>query len=338
LIQSLLQQFDRVQLGHLPTPIEYAERLTNVLGGPKIFFKRDDCTGLAFGGNKTRKLEFVMADAVKKKADVIITSGGLQSNWARQTAAAARKLGMDAILVLDGGKPDQYQGNLLLDHLLGCEIKFKHFTQEAEDAEMFGDCPVTSTVAEEIRKQGRTPYVVPLGAANPIGTLGYIAAVDELNSQLHEMGIESNYLVLAVGSGGTMAGLTIGLRLLKSKTRIIGISVSRHIREKEKEIADLCNQTAEFLGLDGIRFNPEEFTITYEYIGEGYAVPTAECIEAIRLVAETEGVFLDPVYTGKAMAGLIDLIQKGTFKKSDNVIFLHTGGNTANFAYAKYFQ
>jgi len=336
-LNSLIASYDRIKLGFLPTPLQYAERLTRVLGGPRIYLKRDDCTGLAFGGNKIRKLEFVLADAVKKKADVIVTIGGLQSNWARQTAAAAKKLGMEAVLILDGEEPEQYQGNLLLDRILGCDIRFRKITREEEDAEISGKTPVTGAVVDELRAQKKTPYVASLGAANPLGNLGYITAMDELNTQLKKQGIEANYLVLGIGTGGTQAGVEIGAKLLDMDLKVIGMSASRHTREKSEELAELCNETADFLGLDGIQFAPGDFTVAYDYIGEGYAIPTKECIEAIRLVAQTEGVMLDPVYTGKAMAGLMDWIRKGRFDKHDSIIFLHTGGATANFGYGDRF-
>ena len=337
-LNSLIAAYDRIKLSFLPTPLEYAERLTRELGGPRIYFKRDDCTGLAFGGNKVRKLEFVLADAVNRKADVIVTIGGLQSNWARQTAAAARRLGIDTVLILDGKAPEQYQGNLLLDHILGCDIRFREISREEEDAEISGKTPITGTVVDELRGQGRTPYVASLGAANPLGNLGYVNAMDELNTQLKDQGIEAKYLVLGIGTGGTQAGLEIGARLLDMDLAVIGMSASRHTREKSEELAELCNETAEFLDLDDMQFTPGDFTVTYDYIGEGYAIPTKECIEAIRLVAQTEGVILDPVYTGKAMAGLIDWIEKRRFDKDDGVIFLHTGGATANFEYGDYFR
>jgi D-cysteine desulfhydrase family pyridoxal phosphate-dependent enzyme len=336
-IGSLLERHDRVKLGFLPTPLEYVERLTKALGGPKIFFKRDDCTGLAFGGNKVRKLEFVMADALKRKADVVITIGGLQSNWARQTAAAAKKLGMEVIQVLDGEEPATYQGNLLLDRVFGCDIRFRHISREEEDKEIFGETPVTGPIIEEVKERKKIPYVAALGAANPLGCLGYIAWVDEVSTQLEEMGLKADYMALAVGTGGTQAGIEIGLRLLNLDTAVLGFSISRHTREKAEEMAELCNQTTDFLGLPHIRFAPDEYSVTYDYIGEGYAVPTDDCIKAIRLVAQTEGIILDPVYTGKAMAGLIHMIEAGKFRESDNVIFLHSGGNTANFAYGDWF-
>jgi len=309
-----------------------------MLGGPNIFLKRDDCTDLAFGGNKTRKLEFIMADAHNKNADVIITIGGLQSNWARQMASAARKLGMDVILVLEGGKPDEYQGNLLLNHIMGCELRFEEISQEQEDKEIQGECPVTGRVADEMRKKNRIPYAAPLGGATPLGNLGYINAVGEIKEQCDEMGMKADYIAFPTGTGGTQAGLEIGVRLLELDTKVFGLSISRHTREKTDEIAELCNKTIAFLGLKNYEFTPNEIIVNYDYMGNGYAIPTNECIEAIRIVAKTEGILLDPVYTGKAMAGVIDLIRSKTFRKNENVVFVHTGGGPANFAYNKLFQ
>ena len=337
-IKELLKKFDRVPLTRLPTPLEYAENLTKLLGGPNIFFKRDDCTALAFGGNKTRKLEFVMADAVNKHANVMITIGGLQSNWARQMASAARKLGMEVILVLEGSEPETYQGNLLLDHIMGCELRFQEISQEEEDKEIQGECPITGKVAEEARKAGKIPYTAPLGAASPLGNLGYINAVIELQGQLNELRIKADHIVLATGTGGTQAGLELGVRLLDLKTRVIGLSISRHTREKADEIAELCNKTMDFLGLKDFQITPDEITVNYDYMGRGYGIPTDECIKAVRTLAQTEGIILCPVYTGKAMAGLIDLVKRNTFKKDDNIIFLHTGGGTANFAFSKLYK
>lgn len=336
-IEDMLNKVPRVQLGFLPTPLEKADKLTAFLGGPNIFIKRDDCTGLAFGGNKIRKLEFVMGDALQKKAEVVITTGGLQSNWARQTAAAAKKLGMEAILFLQGEKPQEFQGNLLLDKILGCDIRFAVVDEAEEEGEIKGTFPWTGKIAEEVKKKGKIPYLAAIGAANPLGNMGYITAVDELKSQLDEMKLKADYIVLATGTGGTQAGVELGVRLLGLKTKVIGISASRHRMEKCDEICELCNETLDFFQIKNYRFTPDEIEVNMDYVGEGYAIPTKECIEAINLVAQEEGIFLDPVYTGKAMAGLIDLIKKGRFEKDDNVVFVHTGGNTALFEYNSIF-
>ena len=337
-IEVLFDKSKKIPLAFLPTPLEYADNLTKLLNGPKLFFKRDDCTGLAFGGNKTRKLEYIMADVLEKQADTIITIGGLQSNWARQTAAAARKLGLKIILVLNAKEPEEYQGNLLLDSILGCDIRFKPYTDEEEQREEAGETPITGVIAEEVKRNGRIPYIIPLGGCNPIGNLGYINAIKELKKQSEEKNINIDYIVSAVGTGGTQAGIELGLKLYEMNTQCYGISISRHIKPKSQEIADLCNQTVKYFKLECSQFSPDEITVNYDYIGKGYAIPTNEGIEAIRIVAQTEGIILDPVYTGKAMAGLIDLIKKGKFKKNENIVFLHTGGEIANFAYNKVFK
>lgn len=337
-IKVLFDKFKKIPLAFLPTPLEYAENLTKLLNGPKIIFKRDDCTGLAFGGNKTRKLEYIMADVLEKQAEVIITIGGLQSNWARQTAAAARKLGLKIILVLNGGEPEEYQGNLLLDSILGCDIRFKPYTDEEEQREEAGETPITGGIAKEVKKSGKIPYIIPLGGCNPIGNLGYINAVKELKKQSEEKNMNIDYIISAVGTGGTQAGIELGLKLYEMNTKYYGISISRHIKPKSQEITDLCNQTVKYFKLECSQFSPDEIAVNYDYIGEGYAIPTNESIEAIYLVARTEGIILDPTYTGKAMAGLIDLVKRGKFKKSENIVFLHTGGEIANFAYNKFFK
>jgi len=329
-----LSVFPRVPLTPLPTPLEFAANLSHFLGGPRIFFKRDDLTALAFGGNKTRKLEFIMADAIEKKADVVVTLGGVQSNWARQTASAARRLGMDVALVLEGEEPEQYQGNLLLDYLMGCDLRFVgRIPQDVEDKEIAGECPITGEVAGEIRAKGRAPYIAPLGGATPLGNLGYVSAAVELERQFSDMGISPQYLALATGTGGTQAGLALGVETLGAKTRVMGLSISRHTRPKEEEISELCNRTAEMLGMKHPRFCADHIDVTYDYVGAGYGVPTEEGIEAIKIVAGTEGIILDPVYSGKAMAGVIDLVRRGVLKKGEDVVFLHTGGAAAGFAY-----
>ncbi|MBN2396082.1 MAG: D-cysteine desulfhydrase family protein [Candidatus Atribacteria bacterium] len=330
-----IEKYPKISLAFLPTPLEYARNLTKLLKGPRIFIKHDNCTGLAFGGNKTRKLEYILADALDKKADVIITIGGLQSNWARQTAAAARKIGLKVILVLNGNKPEEYQGNLLLDSMLGCDIRFKPYTDEDEQKEEAGETPITGEIAEEVKRNGQIPYIIPLGGCNSLGNLGYISAIKEIKSQSEEKDIHFDYIVSAVGTGGTQAGMELGLRLYPMDTKSYGISISRHIKPKSQEIADLCNQTVKDFELECGTFSPQEITINYDYIGEGYAIPTIDGIKAIHTLAQTEGIILDPVYTGKAMAGMIDLIIKGFFKKNEQVIFLHTGGEIANFAYHK---
>ncbi|MDD3655720.1 MAG: D-cysteine desulfhydrase family protein [Atribacterota bacterium] len=339
-MMDFIKKYKRIPLAILPTPLELAKNLTEMLKGPNIYIKRDNCTGLAFGGNKARKLEYIIADMLEKKADTIVTIGGLQSNWARQTAAAAKKLGLGVILVLNGNEPGEYQGNLLLDSILGCDIRFKPYSDEDEQKEETGETPITGEIAEEVRRNGKIPYIIPLGGCNPMGNLGYINAVKELKQQTEEGGIHIDYIITAVGTGGTQVGIELGLRLYRMHTRCFGISISRHIKPKSQEIAELCNKTIQDFapGLACRQFYPDEIEVNDDYIGEGYAIPTKEGIQAIHTVAQAEGVILDPVYTGKAMAGLIDLIKKGKFKKNENIVFLHTGGEIANFAYNKIFS
>lgn len=337
-MNAKLQINNKVSLAFLPTPLQFAEKLTKQLDGPDIYFKRDDCTGLAFGGNKTRKLEFIMYDVLKKESDVVITIGGLQSNWARQVAAASKRVGLDVVLILNGEEPREYQGNLLVDFILGSEIFFEPYSDKEEQMEQAGQNPITGKVAEKLIRRGRKPYIIPLGGATPLGNLGYINAVQELKKQSESMQINIDYIVSAVGTGGTQSGIELGLDMCGLETKHYGISISKHIKPKSLEIADLCNLTIDLFKLECEKIIPHNIEVNYDYIGEGYAVPTNECIEAIKIVAQTEGIILDPVYSGKAMAGLIDLIKKKTFKRGETVVFLHTGGQTGIFPYNHCFK
>ncbi len=321
-----LETLPRITLAHLPTPLQEASHLSAALGGPRIFIKRDDLTGLVLGGNKARKLEFVMADAKQKGADVIITTGGTQSNHASQTAAAARKLGMEPILILWRGVHAETQGNLLLNSLLDAEV------QIIDDRSLV---PKTmDDLAADLRSKGRNPYVIPTGASNPLGAVGYVNAASEICEQLKEQGLTAQYLFDAVGSFGTIAGLIVGARYFQAPFQVIGVSVARKKEELADRTANLANETAQLLEMN-LTFTPDEITIYDEYVGKGYGIPTPQGIEAIRLVAQTEGIILDPVYTGKAMSGLIDLVRQGRFTPKDTIIFVHTGGAPSIFAYAK---
>ena len=239
-IKEIVARQPRLRLTPLPTPLEFAPNLTALLGGPRIYVKRDDLTALAFGGNKTRKLEFLLPQAAAEGADTVITLGGLQSNWVRQTVAAARKLGMEAVVVLEGEPPEgDLQGNLLLDRLMGAELRYEpNVPQDVEDLEIQRVFPITGKIAEEYRAKGRHPVLLPLGGATPVGNLGYINAVDELHDQLKELGVKADYVIAATGTGGTQAGIECGLRLSGMDTKMLGISVSRHTRPKEEEIAE----------------------------------------------------------------------------------------------------
>lgn len=323
-----IAELPRLRLAGLPTPLEEMPRLTQALGGPRIFFKRDDLTALALGGNKARKLEFLMADALVKGADVVITTGGAQSNHARLTAAAARKLGLDCVLLLRRERADDWQGNLLLDHLLGAEVRF---TEAREWAELNAE---TEQVAAELRAKGRRPYPIPVGGANPLGATGYVQCVLELLGQLSELGLNLSHLVVSAGSGGTQAGLVVGAKALGAPFQVVGVSVSQRRERIVGRIVELANETAALLEA-GVKVAAEEVTVLDEYLGPGYGISTPESHEALRLVARTEGILLDPVYTAKGMAGLIGQVRRGRLGPQHTVIFLHTGGSPALYAYSR---
>jgi len=323
----LTDKLARVSIAHLPTPLEPLPRLSAALDGPELWIKRDDQTGLATGGNKARKLEYLVADALARGADRLITAGAAQSNHARQTAAAAAKFGLACTLVLRGKEPPQIQGNLLLDQLLGAEIVW------AGNQPLAG---VMSQVAEELQAAGHRPYVVPYGGSNPVGASGYVAAMEELLAQCGERGLHLNHIVLASSSGGTQAGLAVGARALEYKGRILGISVEPQAAILQQRLAGLATATASHLGL-GLTFAPEDFAVDDSYLGGGYGVVGDLEREAIRTLARAEGVLLDPVYTGRALGGLLDLIRRGAFRSHENenkrVLFWHTGGTAGLFGY-----
>ena len=320
----LTDQTRRISLGHLPTPVHALPRLTDTLGGPQLFVKRDDQTGLATGGNKTRKLEFLVADALEHRADTLITAGAPQSNHARQTAAAAARMGMKCVLVLRGQPPAESQGNLLLDELLGAQIRWAE--KSAVPATM-------EAVASELRAQGRTPYVIPYGGSNPVGATGYVAAMEEMVEQARQMKVRFDRVVFASSSGGTQAGLVAGAKATGFAGQVLGISVDVQREELQAMVAALATETASHLKLN-LRFAPGEISVNADYIGAGYGVLGAPEREAIRLAAEVEGLLLDPVYTGRAFAGMVDLIRRGEIRRGETVLFWHTGGTPALFAYA----
>ena len=320
----LTENLPRVSIAHLPTPLEEMPRLSEALGGPRLFVKRDDQTGLATGGNKARKLEFLVAEAMEKGADTIITAGAAQSNHARQTAAAAAKFGLGCCLVLTGQSPSRWNGNLLLDEFLGAEIRWAGERDRTQ---------VMTEVAEEMMHLGRHPYIIPIGGSNPVGAAGYLAAMEELMEQLAERDLQVDRVVFPTGSGGTQAGMMVGAKALGFAGQIEGISVGGTEEELKASLEKLVPETTAFLGLD-LSFASQDFIVHDAYIGEGYAKIGPPEREAIRLSARTEGLLVDPVYTGRAMAGLIDLIRKGVFGKDETVLFWHTGGTPALFAYA----
>lgn len=328
-----LARFPRIRLGHMPTPLERMEALSRHLGGPSIWIKRDDCTGLSTGGNKTRKLEYLMADALAQGADTVITAGALQSNHARQTAAAAAKLGLACHLVVDNrtGRTDAAyteSGNMLLDRLHGA-----HIARHPGGTDLPGEM---ETLAAELRDSGRKPYVIPIGGSNVVGALGYANAALELLAQAAEIGLRIDHLIHASGSTGTQAGLVVGMQALNAGIPVLGVSVGAPRETLEPRVLALAEQTAAHLGLPGV-VGARNVQVTSDYVGQAYGVPTEGMIEAVRLVAGKEGILLDPVYSGKAMAGLIDLIGKGRFGKDDNVVFLHTGGAVGLFGYPEVF-
>lgn len=333
--KRISQSFPRAHLAQLPTPLEEMETVSARLGGPRILVKRDDQTGLATGGNKARKLEYILADAQTKGANVVITWGSLQSNWCRQTAAGAAALGMRAVLLLSkrDDSPVVVDGNHLLDELLGAEI---HVLEPGTNQE---------SVAEELaaleRAAGNHPYVVSVGGSRtggsmeePLGAMGYITAFLETHHQALELGEEPDYMVFATGSGGTQAGLVVGAAVAGAKTKIVGISISGSAQDIKENVADIANQTARSLDLD-FTFAASDMIVFDDYVGEGYGELTQGTVDAIRLVAQGEGILMDPVYTGKAMSGLMGLVESGYFHEDDLVVFLHTGGTPGLFHYGQ---
>ncbi len=326
-----LAQFKRRSYTPFHTPIEPLKKFSEALGGPNIYVKRDDLLGLTSGGNKTRKLEFLMADALDQQADVIITCGAVQSNHCRLTLSAAVKEGLECVLVLEERVANSYDpdgsGNNFLFKLLGAaDIKVV-----PGGSDMLGEM---EKVAAALREKGKKPYIIPGGGSNEIGATGYVACAQEITQQTYEMGLNVDYLVTASGSGGTHAGLLAGFFGTNSGIPILGVNVSRPNEKQIPLIRDLAQRTAKHVGIEG-EIPANAVTCYDEYVGPGYSLETPEMIEAVQLLARTEGILLDPVYTGKTMAGLIGLVRQGYFKKDDNVLFVHTGGSPALYAYTK---
>ncbi len=315
----------RVHIAHLPTPVEYLPNLSRALGGPEIFIKRDDQTGLATGGNKVRKLEFLLAEALAQGAQTLITAGAVQSNHCRQTAAAAASAGLACVLVLTGDRPQKFSGNLLLDLLFGAELIWAAGAAREEMLE--------STYAS-LRDAGRKPYLIPYGGSSPVGVAGYVEAMVEFTQQCYQpplLGTIPNWIIFASSSGGTQAGLALGAKLTSYPGKILGISVDQPADLLRKRIASLATAAAERLG-QPIIFAPEDILVSADYLGQGYGVMGDIEKQAIQLFARTEGVLLDPVYTGRAAAGMIDLVRSGKLGRQDRVLFWHTGGMPALFA------
>ena len=325
----LLSRHPRISLAHLPTPLEFLPRLTRHLGGPDIFVKRDDCTGLGTGGNKTRKLEFLIGDALEKGATTVVTAGAVQSNHARQTAAAAARCGLGCTIVfehrIDGAsEPYLQSGNVLLDKLFGARI-----CNVPKGADMAAEL---ESVAERLKQDGEVPYVIPGGGSNPVGALGYVNCAYELMMQANQQGLVIDHIVHATGSAGTQAGLAAGLKAVHAGVPLLGIGVGALRDQQEERVFDLAARTAAFIGA-GDTVRREDIVCNCDYVGPGYGVPTDAMNDAVLLLARLEGLLLDPVYTGKGMAGLIDLVRKGWFGDARNIVFIHTGGSAGLFAY-----
>lgn len=328
-----LARFPRIFLAHLPTPLERLDRLSEALGGPEIWIKRDDCTGLSTGGNKTRKLEFLMAEALDEGADMVVTQGATQSNHARQTAAFAAKLGLDCHILLEdrtGSNDPAYNlnGNVLLDHLHGA-------TTEKRTGGLDMNAELEAS-AEQFRAQGRKVYSIPGGGSNPTGALGYVNCAYELIGQANDKGLAIDHLVTATGSAGTHAGLIVGLKAMNANIPLLGFGVRAPKDKQEANVFALAEKTAEKIGCPGV-VQRQDVVADTDYVGAGYGIPREDTLEAIKMFAELEAILLDPVYSGKAAAGLIDYCRKGKFKKGERLVFLHTGGAAALFGYDKAF-
>jgi len=323
-----LGSFSRVSLCHQPTPIESMPRLEAELGGPSLFIKRDDCTGLATGGNKTRKLEFLVGEAIAQNADILVTQGAVQSNHVRQTAAAACKVGMKCHALLERrvpGKSAEYEetGNVFLDKVFGATMEFRPAGLDM-NAEALA-------IVEDLRSKGHRPYFIPGGGSNPTGALGYVSCALEIAAQEESNGKYFDWLVMGTGSTGTQAGLVAGFQACGRELPVMGISVRQPRERQIAAVHKLTNSTLEKLGQPAVP--TDTIYVDDGYVGEGYGIPANSTLEAISMTARSEAILLDPVYSAKGMAGLFGLIRQGFFKPTDNILFLHTGGSTALFAY-----
>jgi L-cysteate sulfo-lyase len=325
---ALFEQLPRVELAVLPTPLQDLARLSEALKGPRIFVKRDDLTGLGGGGNKLRKLEYLVADAISNGADCLITAGAMQSNHCRQTAAAAAKCVLDCHLVLSGEPPKKPTGNFYFDQLLGAKL---HFTERHLRNEKM------ESVAKDLREHGRSPYVIPIGGSNAIGAMGYVRAMIELDKQLKTEGIVADRIIFGTSSGGTQAGLVLGAKLRGFTGAITGISIDHGPDDTDDSkfkatIYDIIKEGAQKLGVPEL-VNINDISINYDYLGKGYGVVGELEREAIKLMAANEGLLVGPVYTGRALGALIDLIRRQEIGKNETVLFLHTGDDIALHAY-----
>ena len=329
-----LARFPRVRMFPTPTPLEKLEQLSKALGGPEIWIKRDDCTVVATGGNKVRKLEYLMGEALAQGADHLVTQGAVQSNHVRQTAAVARKYGMKCTALLEhrietNDRDYLTSGNVLLDRLFDCAIEYRPSGLDMNaEAEAKGAA---------LRAEGGKPYVIPGGGSNRVGALGYVGCAQELMQQADELGLRIDRLVTATGSAGTHAGLVVGLQACNAGVPVLGIGVRNPKPVQEANVHRLAEVTAEYVGVKG-GIPRDSVVANCDYVGPGYGQPTPGMTEAVLMLARLEGILLDPVYSGKAMAGLIDLIRKGQFSKSERVVFLHTGGAVGLYGYNGVFE
>jgi L-cysteate sulfo-lyase len=325
-----LARFPRVKLCHAPTPLEFMPNLTRSLGGPQLWIKRDDCTGVALGGNKNRKLEFLMGEALEQKATHVVTQGAVQSNHVRQTAAVCAKLRLKCSALLEhrvDTNDSTYldNGNVLMDRMLGVQLGSRPAGTDMQAA--------IEAVGADLSAQGEVVYLIPGGGSNPTGALGYVDAAFELVAQANAIGLRVDRVVHATGSAGTQAGLVAGMHAMNAGIAVLGIGVRAPKETQEANVLRLARATLAKLGVAG-DLPSQSVVANCDYVGAGYGIPTPGMVEAVTLLAREEGIFLDPVYSGKGMAGLIDLIRKGYFGPDENVVFVHTGGQAGLFAYA----
>lgn len=324
-----LSRFPRVCVAHLPTPLEPLDRLSTHLGGPRIWIKRDDCTGLATGGNKARKLEYLLGEALEQRATTVLTQGATQSNHVRQTAAIAARLGLGCEVFLEkrletDDPSFNESGNVLLDRLLGAKIAVCARGSDIRQAML--------DRAQALQAQGERPYIIPTGGSNPVGALGYVRAAGEFVEQTESLGLMIDEIVHGTGSAGTQAGLVVGLAAQRCRIPVLGVSVGKPRAELEAIVLDMARKTAAHIGLEH-EIAAGSVRVDSDFVGAGYGVPTPAMVEAVELVAQREGVLLDPVYTGKAMAGLISRIRNGEYRSCRNIVFWHTGGSAGLFGY-----
>lgn len=340
-IVERLEKFHSVKLSHLPTPLEKLENLSEELERFDVLMKRDDMTGLAFGGNKARKLDYIIADALNQGADTLVTWGGVQSNWCRQVAAAAAKIGMKSKLVLfkKASSPADDDGNLLLDRLFEADVRMVEAGSITNMMELASVRQYVEPVVEESKQAGEVPYLMPIGGSSvegsmerPWGAIAYVNAFAELLEQAESDGVRIDSVVLATGSGSTQAGLLVGARLLSPATRIIGVTVYASAQKMLEYVRSISQAALRQLD-SSIEVRDEDIIVYEDYLKEGYGIYNDEVDAALHLLAESEGILLDPVYTGKAMAGMLDLMRKGCFEDGENVVFLHSGGTPALFPY-----